>query len=96
MLRTKAMNEISVSVPPYDPAIGVVVPAEGGSITVEIVGGAVEIFGDPAGLRALARMSLALSDPRTPNGAHMHLDASINPLDLDSASLMLARHSPDA
>jgi hypothetical protein len=86
-----AMAEISLSVPTYDPTIGVVAPAEGGAVTVEIVNGSVEIIGDPAGLRDLARMCLALSDPRAPQGAHIHLDAGINPLDLGSASLMLAR-----
>ncbi|WBB69307.1 hypothetical protein [Micromonospora sp. WMMD812] len=85
------MTETSLSVPAYDPAIGVVAPAEGGTITVNIVDGTVEIFGDPAGLRDLARMCLALSDARVPSGAHIHLDASIKPLDLESASLMLAR-----
>src|SRR5213083_562400 len=50
-----------------------------------------KIIGDPAGLRDLARMCLALSDPRVPHGAYIHLDAGINPLDLRSASLMLAR-----
>jgi len=86
------MAENSLSVPAYDPAIGVVAPAEGGTVAVEIVDGSVEIFGDPAGLRDLARMCLALADPRAPDGAHIHLDAGINPLDLGSASLMLARH----
>lgn len=86
------MTEISLSVPAYDPAIGVVAPAEGGTVTVEIVNGSVEIFGDPAGLRDPARMCLALADPRAPAGAHIHLDPGINPLDLGSASLMLARH----
>jgi hypothetical protein len=85
------MAEISLSVPTYDPTIGVVAPAEGRAVTVEIVNGSVEIIGDPAGLRDLARMCLALSDPRAPQGAHIHLDAGINPLDLGSASLMLAR-----
>jgi len=85
------MTEISVSVPAYDPRVGVVAPAEGGTVTVEIVDGSVEIFGDPAGLRDLARMCLALSDPQVPRGAHIHLDAGISPLDLGSASLMLAR-----
>ncbi|MGW3607901.1 Imm32 family immunity protein [Micromonospora sp. NPDC005161] len=80
------MTEISLSVPANDPAIGVVAPAEGGTVTVEI-------FGDPAGLRDLARMCLALADPRAPDGAHIHLDPGINPLDLGSASLMLARHT---
>lgn len=85
------MTEISLSVPTYDRAIGVVAPAEGGTITIETVNGSVEIFGDRAGFRDLARMCIALSDPRAPDGAHIHLDAGINPLDLGSASLMLAR-----
>lgn len=88
-----AMVEISLSVPAYDPAIGVVAPAEGGTVSVEVRGGAVEIFGDPAGLRDLARMCLALSDSRAPDGAHIHLDPGINPVDLGSASLTLARHT---
>ncbi|WP_143162569.1 Imm32 family immunity protein [Couchioplanes caeruleus] len=81
----------SISVPAYDASIGVVAPAEGGTITVQVVDGSVEIFGDSAGLRDLARMCLALSDVHAPEGAHIHLDARINPLDLGSASLMLAR-----
>ncbi len=87
------MTEISLSVAAYDPATGVVAPAEGGTVTVEIVNGSVEIFGDPVGLRDLARMCLALAGPRAPDGAHIHLDSGINPLDLGSASLMLARHT---
>jgi hypothetical protein len=86
-----SMVDLSLSVPAYDASIGVVAPAEGGTITVEVVNGSVEIFGDPAGLRDLARMCLALSDAKAPAGAHIHLDAGINPLDLGSASLMLAR-----
>ncbi|WP_344505823.1 Imm32 family immunity protein [Dactylosporangium maewongense] len=87
------MTENSLSVPAYDPAIGVVAPTEDGTVVVEIVGGSVEIFGDPGGLRDLARMCLALADPRPPDGAHIHLDAGIDPLDRGSASLMLARHN---
>ncbi|BCJ40890.1 hypothetical protein GCM10010168_48100 [Actinoplanes ianthinogenes] len=63
----------------------------GGTVSVEVVNGSVEIFGDPAGLRDLARMCLALSDAQASEGAHIHLDAGINPLDSGSASLMLAR-----
>jgi hypothetical protein len=85
------MAELSLSVPAYDASVGVVAPTEGGTVTVEVVNGSVEIFGDPAGLRDLARMCLALSDAQAPDGAHIHLDAGINPLDLGSASLMLAR-----
>jgi hypothetical protein len=85
------MAGISLSVAEYDPTVGVVAPGEGGTVTVEIVNGAVEIFGNPAGLRDLARLCLVLSDPRAPRGAHIHFEAGIGPLDLDSASLMLAR-----
>ncbi|MFI0454488.1 hypothetical protein [Actinomadura sp. 6N118] len=87
------MSEISVSVPPYDPATGVVAPVEGGSVVIEIVDGAVEIFGDTAGLRDLARLCLALSDPRAPEGSHIHLDAGIGPLEPGSVSLMISRDS---
>jgi hypothetical protein len=85
------MDELSLSVPAYDASIGVVAPTEGGTITVEVVNGSVEISGDPAGLRDLARMCLALSDTQAPDGAHIHLDAGISPLELGSVSLMLAR-----
>jgi hypothetical protein len=85
------MTEISLSVPAYDRAVGLVAPAEGGTIAIELTDGSVEIFGDRAGFRDLARMCLALSDPRAPDGAHIHLDVGVGPLDLGSASLMLAR-----
>ncbi len=49
------MAELSLSVPAYDVSVGVVAPAEGGTVTVEVVNGSVEIVGDPAGLRVLAR-----------------------------------------
>ena len=41
------MTEISLSVPAYDRAVGVVAPAEGGTITIETVSGSVEIFWRP-------------------------------------------------
>lgn len=85
------MDEISVAVPRYDPRRGVVAPAEGGSIVVDIRDGAVEIFGDAAGLRDLARWCLALSDDDAPLGAHIHLDPGTIPLENESVALMLAR-----
>ncbi|GIF68261.1 hypothetical protein Ais01nite_62960 [Asanoa ishikariensis] len=85
------MDDIALAVPAYDPGRGVVAPAEGGNITIEVRGGTVEIFGDPAGLRDLARWCLALSDGNAPPGAHIHLDPGTVPLTLESASLMLAR-----
>jgi hypothetical protein len=90
-VRLHVMNEVTLSIPGYDPQRGVVAPAEGGSIVVEVRGGAVEIFGDPAGLRDLARWCLALSDPAAPPGAHVHLDPGVMPLSLESSPLMLAR-----
>jgi hypothetical protein len=68
------MYEISLSVPGYDPGRGVIAPAEGGTLTVEVINGSVEIFGDSAGFRDLARWCLALSDEEAPSGAHIHLD----------------------
>ena len=89
--QSDAMVDNSLSVPPYDPRRGVVAPGEGGTVTVEVRDGTVEIFGDPAGLRDLARWCLALADPEVPHGAHIHLEPGIGPLGLDSAPLMLAR-----
>jgi hypothetical protein len=69
----------------------VVAPVEGGNVIVEVRDGTVEIFGDPAGLRDLARWCLALADANAPSGAHVHLDAGVIPLTLESAPLLLAR-----
>lgn len=38
-------------------------------------------------------MCLALSAPRTPDGAHIHLDTGVNPLDSTAVCLTLARHA---
>jgi hypothetical protein len=45
-----------------------------GNVTVEVRDGTVEIFGDPAGLRDLARWCLSLSDETAHSGVHVHLD----------------------
>jgi hypothetical protein len=87
------MTENVLSVPAYSSRTGVVAPVEGGTVIVEIRDRSVEILGDPAGLRDLARWCLALSDKEGPSGAHIHLDAGTIPLALESAPLMLARHS---
>ncbi|MFI7079591.1 hypothetical protein ACIBO1_20035 [Micromonospora sp. NPDC049903] len=62
------MTDNSLIVPAYDASVGVVVPTEGGTVTIEIINGSVEILGDPAGLRDLAHMCLALAGSRVPNG----------------------------
>ncbi|WP_203923111.1 Imm32 family immunity protein [Rugosimonospora africana] len=85
------MTENVLSVPAYSSQTGVIAPAEGGTVTIEIRDGSVEIFGDPAGLRDLARWCLALSDTQAPAGAHIHLDPGTIPLAVESVSLMLAR-----
>lgn len=89
------MDEISLSVPRYDANVGVIAPVEGGSVIVDIRDGVVEIFGDPAGLRDLARWCLALSDETAPPGAHIHLDPGTIPLEFESVELMLARTTRD-
>jgi hypothetical protein len=89
------MAENAVSVPAYDSGTGVVAPVEGGTVIVEIRDGTVEIFGDPAGLRDLARWCLALSHEQAPTGAHVHLEPGTIPLAMESMPLMLARHPRD-
>ncbi|WP_344084985.1 Imm32 family immunity protein [Luedemannella helvata] len=85
------MGDYTLSVADYDPSRGVVISPEGGYISVEITDGGVEIFGDPAGLRDLARWCLVLSDERAGSGAHIHLDPGTVPLTCESSPLMLAR-----
>ena len=87
------MVENTLSVPAYNPRTGAIAPVEGGTVPVEIRDGAVEIFGDPAGLRDLARWCLALSDSSAPPGVHIHLDPGTIPLLLGSVPLMLAREN---
>lgn len=87
-----SVAENMISVLAYDSRTGVIAPVEGGSIAVEIRDGSVEIFGDPAGLRDLARWCLALSDAQAPTGAHIHLDPGTIPLAVESVPLILARH----
>jgi hypothetical protein len=88
---TDAVDEISLSVPRYRRDTGVVAPVEGGTVRVRLVDGVVQIAGDPAGLRDLARWCLALSDASAPDGSHIHLDPGHSPLDLESVSLLIER-----
>jgi hypothetical protein len=85
------VDEISLSVPPYRRDVGVIAPAEGGTIRVTVVDGVVQVLGDPAGLRDLARWCLALSDTSAPDGAHIHLDPGAVLLGAESAPLLIAR-----
>jgi hypothetical protein len=85
------VNDLSLSVPSYRREVGVVAPVEGGTVLVEIVDGAVQLSGDPAGLRDLARWCLSLSDSSAPDGAHIHLDPGTIPLSLQSTPLIIAR-----
>ncbi|WP_143466098.1 Imm32 family immunity protein [Kribbella sp. ALI-6-A] len=85
------MNQLSLSVPAYRREVGVVAPVEGGTVLVRVVDGAVELSGDPAGLRDLARWCLSLSDSSAPDGSHIHLDPGTVPLSLQSTPLTIAR-----
>lgn len=85
------MDDISLSVPRYNPRTGVVAPNEGGTIRVQVSNGTVELYGDPAGLRDLARWCLSLSDSTGPRGGHIHLDPNISPLSSESLPLLIAR-----
>ena len=89
---TDAVDEISLSVPRYRREVGVVAPVEGGTVRIELIDGAVQLFGDPAGLRDLARWCLSLSDPSVPDGRHIHLDPGYSPLSSESVPLLIARH----
>ena len=81
-----------IEVPDYDPARGVVTFIDdGGTVVVRHGDGGVEIEGDPAGLRDLARWCLALADELAPSGVHVHLDPGVQMLGEDSAPLMLGR-----
>ncbi|MGW6197602.1 Imm32 family immunity protein [Kribbella sp. NPDC055110] len=85
------MDEISLSVPRYRGDVGVIAPVEGGTVRVELVDGAVQLIGDPAGLRDLARWCLSLSDPLVADGRHIHLDPGYVPLSSESVPLVIAR-----
>jgi hypothetical protein len=81
-----------IELPDYDVSRGVVVLVEeGGSVSVSVGPDGVEILGDRAGLRDLARWCLALADDHAPSGAHVHLDPGTIPLITSSGPLMLAR-----
>jgi hypothetical protein len=85
------MPEMTLTVPAYDPARGVVIQPEGGDVLVRYGTSGVEILADPAGLRDLARWCLALADDQVPDGAHVHLDPGIEPLITTSAPLLISR-----
>jgi hypothetical protein len=85
------MPEMTLTVPGYDPARGVVIQPEGGDVLVRHGENGVEILADPAGLRDLARWCLALADEQVPDGAHVHLDPGTAPLTTSAAPLLIGR-----
>jgi hypothetical protein len=87
------MPEMTLSVPGYDPARGVVIQPEGGDVLVRHGESGVEILADPAGLRDLARWCLALADEQAPGGFHVHLDPGTEPLTTISLPLLISRES---
>lgn len=85
------MPEVTLTVPRYDPARGVIIQPEGGDVLVRHGPAGVEILANPAGLRDLARWCLALADGQVPDGAHVHLDPGTMPLTTSAAPLMIGR-----
>lgn len=85
------MPVVTLTVPDYDPARGVIIQPEGGDVLIRHAPAGVEILADPAGLRDLARWCLALADEQVPNGAHVHPDPGTIPLTASAAPLMIGR-----
>lgn len=85
------MTEVTLSVPAYDAAHGVVILPEGGDVLVQFTESGVEVTANPAGLRDLARWCLALADEQAPDGSHIHLDPGTMPLMASGASLLISR-----
>ncbi len=85
------MPDVTLTVPDYDSAHGVIIYPEGGDVLVRHGKFGVEILADPAGLRDLARWCLALADEQAPDGAHVHLEPGTAPLTPSAAPLMISR-----
>jgi hypothetical protein len=87
------MPEVTLTVPDYSPARGVVIhpEGEGGDVLVRQGEFGVEILANRAGLRDLARWCLALADEQAPNGSHVHLDQGTDPLTTTAVPLMIGR-----
>jgi hypothetical protein len=87
------MPEVTLTVPAYDPARGVVIhpEGEGGDVLVRQGESGVEILANPAGLRDLARWCLALADEHAPSGSHVHLDPGTSLLATSAVPLMIGR-----
>lgn len=82
---------VTLSVAAYNPRVGVAPDMEGGVVRVTLEADGVRISGDPAGLRDLARLFLALSDERAFDGVHAHMDEGVMPLTDESLPLLLER-----
>lgn len=85
------MPEVTLTVPGYEAARGAVIKPEGGDVLVRHSESGVEIIGDPAGLRDLARWCLVLADEQAPDGTHIHLDPGTDPLAMISLPLVISR-----
>jgi hypothetical protein len=86
------MPAVSMEIPAYSEDRGVNAGTEGdGDIVVRSRTDGVEIIGNPAGLRDLARWCLALAAPDAPDGSHVRLEPSTEMLAPSSVSLLLAR-----
>ncbi|WP_088282359.1 hypothetical protein [Kineosporia sp. A_224] len=84
------MPDVRVTVPVYSPSTGVVLGyGTDGWATADVVGGAVELRGDAAGLRHLAAWCLALASSGVPDGSHVHLDPGVEMMSVESRELLL-------
>jgi hypothetical protein len=91
MPQNACMLEVTLTVPGYDPARGAVIQPEGGDVLVRHCESGIEILGDPAGLRDLARWCLVLADEQAPDGTHVHLDPGTEPLATASMPVVISR-----
>jgi hypothetical protein len=89
-------STVAITVPGYDPQVGVGTGGSVGTFRVWIAASGVEITGDSDGLLDLARWCVALAAPGVPAGAHVHLDPGIEMLSVASAPDMIAIESPRA
>jgi hypothetical protein len=91
MPQNACMPQVTLTVPGYDPDRGAVIQPEGGDVLVRHSETGVEILGDPAGLRDLARWCLVLADQQAPDGTHVHLDPGTEPLAIASMPVLISR-----
>jgi hypothetical protein len=88
----RCVPTLTIEIPAYREDRGVTAGTNGdGDIIVRSGMDGVEIVGNPAGLRDLARWCLELAAPDAPDGSHIQLEPNIEMLAPSSKPLLLAR-----